>query len=195
MSDQPEHPTPTFSPRFIGWAVASAAVAAVAAVGIAVGEPPSPYRALLSAAIVCGVLVGCVLVLADLVLHVSGVFGRKYAAAEQAAIEYQEAMAEILSGISANQAQILAMISKLDERAQQICKTQKILHNKVNRCMGEVGILNDGLGELREAFVEEGLPERDQLGTGRRGPGSRAGHHSILTRSGSNRYPFHSFAG
>lgn len=169
MTDQPEHPVPTFSPRFIGWAVAAGAVAAIAAVGIAVGEPSPPYRSLLAATIVSGVVTSGIVVLTDLVLHVAAIFDRKYEAAEQAAADYQKAMTEILDGISANQTQIIDMITKLD--------------NQINRCIGEIGIVSEGLSDLREAFVEEGLPEnRDRLGHERRGPGSRAAHcHTIST--------------
>jgi hypothetical protein len=196
MSDQPEtHHKPQFAPALVGWIVASGAAAMIAAALLAAGAPPSPYSNLLVALIVAAVVVGAVLFLTGVVFYVSERFGDRYDRTEESIKTYQREMTMLIGKLAERQNVILARIRELDSRAQRICGDQQVLHNKVNRCMGEVSMVNEGLSELREAFVEEGLPERDQLGTGRRGPGSRAGYHSILTRSGSNRYPFHSFAG
>lgn len=161
MSDQPElHEKLQFSPRLAGWGVAAGAIAAIAAAILAAAAPPSPYSNLLAATAVCGVVVGVGIFLAGLVLLVSKSFGDRYGHTEQAITEYQGKTTARLNGLAQRQQLILDNICELNGRLQTICDAQQVLHNKVDRCMGEVSVLTDGLGELTEAFVEEGLPEQ-----------------------------------
>lgn len=176
MSDQPEpHNKPQFAPALVGWIVAAGAGAMIAAVLLAAAAPPPPFSNLLVAVIVAVVVVGAVLFLTGIVFYVSERFGDRYDHTEQSIETYQKEMLAALGRLTERQQDILAKISDLDRRAQRICRDQQVLHSKVNRCMGEVSLVNEGLGELREAFVEEGLPGRhEHLDRERRGPGSRA---------------------
>jgi hypothetical protein len=168
MSDQPEpHHKPQFAPALVGWIVASGAAAMIAAAILAAGAPPSPYSNLLVALIVAAIVVGAVLFLTGVVLYVSEKFGDRYDHTEQSIETYQKEMLAVLGKLAERQNVILARIRELDSRAQRICGDQQVLHNKVNRCMGEVSMVNEGLSELREAFIEEGLPEHpERLRTG-----------------------------
>lgn len=143
-------------------------MAAIAAVLLLVTAPPSPYSALLAVATICSVVIGIAIFLAGLVSLVAKGFGKRYDHTANAIDEHEKKTLALLAGLAerqqailGRQETILAKIRELDSRAQRICRDQQVLHNKVNRCMGEVSMVNEGLGELREAFVEEGLPERD----------------------------------
>jgi hypothetical protein len=175
MIDQREpHTKPHFTPKLVGWVVASGAAAAIAAVLLIAAAPPSPYSNLLTAVVVAAVVIGAVIFLTGVVMFVCEDFGNRHDRIEQATDDFQQQMSSRINELIEYHKIILLEVRDLHRRAQEICGHQEELHTDVDQCMSEVSLLTQGLSELREAFVEEGLPGHpEQLRTGGAGQGPR----------------------
>lgn len=168
MADLPEpYKKPQFSPKLVGWAVVAGATAAIAAAVLVSAAPPPPYSNLLAATVASAVAIGVGLFLAALVLLVSQYFRKRYTKTEASIADYQEEMALYqeataarLDEIAEQQRLLIAMVCDLTDRANTICRDQKVLRNRVERWKGEVTVLAEAVDELRTIFVEEGLPGR-----------------------------------
>ncbi|KPC69161.1 hypothetical protein ADL26_19250, partial [Thermoactinomyces vulgaris] len=192
MADQPEpYKKPQYSTKLASWAVVAGAFAAIAAVLLVSSDPPSPYSNLLAAAVASAVVIAVGLFLTGLVLLIAEAFRRRHARTEQSIKDYQEATTARLDELSDQQRLLIAMVCVHTSSARAIYRDQTVLRNRVQRWQGEVSILAEALSELREIFVEQGLPEqRERLRQRGAGP-APAPLYSITmraaTRSASNR--------
>jgi hypothetical protein len=175
MADQPQpHQKPQFSPRIVGWAVTAGSAAAIAAVVLVSAAPPAPFSNLLAAAVASAVGIAAALFLAGLVLLIAKSFGERYDDTAQSVQDYQREMTATLLALADRQVLLVERVADLDERAKEMSENQKILHNKIARCIGEVSTLSEAVGQLdcrlnqilgqieslTTAFIEEGLPDQ-----------------------------------
>lgn len=135
---------PPSIPQLVGAVAATIAASALLLLWLILRPPPVPYRTAIAVAATIAVVVGAVIIIAGLVRLVESRFERRYDAAEAAAATHRE--------------HVEVYLASIDELAQLICRQQKQLRTRVERCVSEVGVVSDGLDELRQAFVEEGLP-------------------------------------
>jgi len=163
----PEPGTNPPSPTKAASSVATAAGgAALLFMWLILSPPPSDYRTAVGVIAVTAVLVGGVLVLVWLVRFVEYRFVRRYTKAEEAQREHRQFVEQCLNaiverqlGLDAEIALISEAIDSIDDRTQKNCKHIRATETQVGRCMAEIGIVGESIDELREAFVEEGLPQ------------------------------------
>lgn len=137
---------PPSVPQLVGSVVGTAAAVALLLLWLTLRPPPIPYQTPVAVMANIGALIGVTLVLAGLVRLVEMRFEKRYDASEKRETEHRE--------------RVESRLKSLDDRAKHICRQQRQIHARLDGYRGEINVLSDGLDELRQAFVEEGLPRQ-----------------------------------
>lgn len=163
-------PEPAVKPpspvKLVGIVAAVAAAVALLLLWLILRPPPSQYRTPVAIVAIAGIVTGAVLILASLVRLVEHRFTIRYDCATRAQHEHRQFVQAQLASLVAHQKntdalleRIAEVITDIDDRTQKNCKHIKTVETQVGRCMSEIGIVSEQIDELREAFVEEGLPQ------------------------------------
>lgn len=184
------------------WAAVLALISALLILGLALRPPTLHY--LIAGGLTClaCLIVAAVLVIAWLVKDVSGHFGTRYTAMEQRVESYQKEVSEFLKTVTCRQMEILAAVAatsrevkaldaKVDLHDQQRggqatrwIDEISVLAEKVETIHADANALSQGVDELREAFIDEGLPGHlENRGTAR--ATGTLGGHAYTAASGS----------
>lgn len=163
----PEIGTKPPSPaKLVAIVAAVAGAVALLLLWLILRPPPAQYRTVVAIIAVAGIVTGAVLVLASLVRLVEHRFTTRYNDAAAAQDEHRQFVKAQLAVLVAQQRNTDALLEKIaeviaavDDRTQKNCKHIKTVEAQVSRCMSEIGIVGESIDELREAFVEEGLPQ------------------------------------
>lgn len=162
--------------RLATWAAVLAAAAAFTVFWLALRPPPMPYRtAAATTCLLCGFAAG-IAIIAWIVIKVSNAFATRYTAMEKRVEAYQKEVTEVLSAVTCRQLDILTAVDSASEKVKEL-EAKVDLHDQqrggqASRWIDEIGVLSEkvekihedtdalatSVDELREAFIEEGLP-------------------------------------
>lgn len=151
--------------KTVGQVATAASGVALLLLWLILEPPPAPYRAAIAIVAIGGLVTAGVIILVALVRHVEYRFTCRYDEAAAAQHEHRQFVERQLAALVARQEKLgeeLSVISEairaIDERTQENCNHINATETQVDRCMAELGIVGESIDELREAFVEEGLP-------------------------------------
>lgn len=164
--------------RLAIWATVLAAATAFTVFWLALRPPPMPYRtAAATTCLLCGFAAG-VTAIAWLVIKVSNAFAARYERMEQRIDKYEREVTDRLAYVARTQHQILGALAMLGNGLnaldEKVVKQDQQRCGQITRWIEEVNVLTEKLGnvaenlghvhedvdELREAFLDEGLPPR-----------------------------------